>query len=155
MAPDARFDGVYRAAATPVALTVLYYRNQRPDKSLISSVNRMAADHDAYRQTSAAGRIETVNGRPFALRETRLQGPEGAILVWQWNWVDQRVTANDYAAKLWQAGARLRLRPDDGAAVMLSAPFAERPDEARAALRAFLASQLAPIDAALAATRER
>lgn len=155
MAPDARFDGVYRSAGKPVALTLLYYRNQRPDKTLISSVNRLTAEHDPWHQTATAGRVETIGGKPFTLRESRLTGPQGTILVWHWNWIDQRATANDYAAKLWQASAKLRLRPDDGATVMLSAPFAEHPDEARAALRAFLNANIAPVEAALASTRAR
>jgi EpsI family protein len=159
MAPDAAFNGVYRAqagqAAQPVALTVLYYRNQRKDKTLISSVNVPAAEHLPWSQTGSALRQEQLAGRPFTLRETRLIGPSGTIMVWHWNWVDQRMTANNYLGKIWQAEAKLAFRPDDGAAVMLSAPFSENPDEARRSLRAFLAAHAAPIEAALAATRSR
>jgi exosortase A len=157
MAPDAGFNGVYRAApgTRPVALTVLYYRNQEKGKALISSVNRVAGEHNAVKQTGSSLRSEQVAGRPFALRETRLQGAAGPLLVWHWNWVDQRMTANDYLGKLWQAQAKLLFRADDGAAVMVSAPYGEKPEEARKALRAFLDANLAPIEAALVATRGR
>jgi hypothetical protein len=57
--------------------------------------------------------------------------------------------------KLWQAGAKAMLRGDDGAAVMLSAPFDESPDAARAALGRFLAQNGAAIDQALVAERQR
>jgi exosortase A len=159
MPPDAGFNGVYRAApgtaTQPVALTVLYYRNQEKGKAVISSVNHVAGEHNAFQQTGSSLRSEQIAGRPFALRETRLQGAAGPILVWHWNWVDDRMTANDYLGKLWQAQAKLLFRADDGAAVMVSAPYAEKPDEARKSMRAFLDANLAPIEAALAATRGR
>ena len=159
MAPDAAFNGAYRApgdvATQPVGLTILYYRNQQKGKSLISSVNVLAGERNRVSQTATALRIEQVNGYPFTLRESGLQEPGGSILVWHWVWIDERTTANSYLGKLWQAKAKLLFRPDDGAAVMLSAPFAENPDEARRALRAFLGAHAAPIEAALAATRSR
>jgi exosortase A len=159
MAPDAAFSGVYRAPAGssthPVALTILYYRNQQKNKSLISSVNVLSAEHNPVPQTGSALRTEQMKGQPFTLRESRLKGPNGPILVWHWIWIDQRMTSNNYLGKLWQAEARLLFRPDDGAAVMLAAPFAENPEEARRSLRAFLDVHAAPIEAALAATRSR
>jgi EpsI family protein len=157
MPADATFGGTYRSAAAtqPVALNILYYRNQRRDKALISSVNKPAAERNAYAPTASALRTEQPGGRNFVVRETTLRSASGPILVWQWIWIDQRATANDYVGKIWQAQAKLAFRPDDGAAVMLSAPFSENPQEARAALRAFLAANLAPIETALATTRGR
>jgi hypothetical protein len=49
----------------------------------------------------------------------------------------------------------LLFRGDDGAAILLAAPYDADPSTARAALRAFTASQGAAIDAALAATRAK
>jgi exosortase A len=159
MAPDARFHGAYRDAAgsapQPVALTVLYYRNQEKNKSLISSVNRVAGEHNAVRAAGSSLRSMQVAGQLFELRETRLVSASGQLLVWHWNWIDNRMTANDYLGKLWQAQAMLRFHADDGAAVMLSAPYGESPDEARKSLRGFLDANLAPIEAALIATRAR
>ncbi len=159
MAADATFSAAYRAdagvAAQPVALKILYYRNQTKDKALISSVNRIAGERNALSPTGSALRTEQVGGRAVVLRETRLAGPAGSLLVWHLNWVDQHFTANDYLGKLWQAQAKLLLHADDGAAVMVSAPYSDKPDEARQSLRAFLDANLAPIEAALAATRGR
>ena len=156
MKPDAAFNGVYQAqaqAGTPVAMTVLYYRNQSNSKGLVSSVNRLTGEKDAYHESGSSLRTEAAGARQLTLRETVVQGPSSSLLVWQWMWIDGRVTAKNYVGKLWQAEAKLRLRGDDGAAVMLSAPYGDKPDEARAALRAFLAAHLDAIDAALAATR--
>jgi exosortase A len=155
MAPDAAFNGVYQApAGTPVAMTVLYYRNQSNSKALVSSVNRLTGEKDAYHQSGSSLRTEAAGARQLALRETVVQGPSGNLLVWHWLWIDGRATANNYVGKLWQAEAKLMVRGDDGAAVMLSAPYGDKPDEARASLRAFLAAHAEAIDAALAATRQ-
>ena len=155
MTPDAAFNGVYQGAAgAPVALKVLYYRNQSSSKALVSSVNRLTAEKDAYHAAASSLRTETANGGQLTLRETVVQGPLANLLVWQWMWIDGRTTANNYVGKLWQAEAKLRLRGDDGAAVMLSAPYGDAPDAARGALRAFLAAHAGAIDAALAATRQ-
>lgn len=44
-------------------------------------------------------------------------------------------------------------RGDDGAAVMLAAPYTDQQDEARRALRTFLDAHLAAIDSALVTAR--
>lgn len=156
MTPDASFNNAYRKGdATPVALTMLYYRNQQKNKSLVSSVNHVSEEHNPYASTATGMRLETINGKVFQIRETRLRHSAGSMLVWQWNWIDNKITANDYQGKLWQTQAKLAMRPDDGAAIMVSAPFTEHPEQARDAMRAFLTDNLAPIDAALATTRSR
>lgn len=156
MEPDARFGGAFKSGALqPVSLDILYYRNQDKTKAAISSVNRLAGEKDAWHETGSSPRVESAAGRELALRETRLQGPGGTLLVWHWLWVGGHHTASNYAGKLWQAGAKLRFGGDDAAAVMLAAPYAENPEQARAALRAFLADNINAVDAALVATRER
>ncbi|MFL6706902.1 MAG: exosortase A [Massilia sp.] len=156
MTPDASFNNAYRQGdGAPVALTLLYYRNQQKNKSLVSSINHIAEEHNPYASTYTGLRLETINGRPFQIRETRLRNPAGPIIVWHWNWIDNKVTANDYQGKLWQTEAKLAMRPDDGAAIMVSSPLGENPEQARASLRAFLQANLAPIEAALAQTRSR
>jgi exosortase A len=158
MPADAAFNGVYRAGAAPaqpVALTVLYYRNQTSGKALVSSVNVVGNQRQLWHLAGSDSRSVQLAGGPFELREARLQGPTGKMLVWHWKWIDNRFTANDYLGKLWQAQAKLMFRGDDGAAVMLSAPYDENPDVARDSMRAFLNANLAPIEAALAAARAR
>ena len=146
------FNGVYQQTGlAPVALTILYYRNQGHGKALISSTNQLAHEKNAYHQNGGALRTEQVAGRALVLREARMQGPSGAFLVWYWNSIDGQAFANDYAGKLHQARKRLLFGGDDGAAVMVSAPYAEnRQDDARAALRAFLDANLKAVDYSLA-----
>jgi EpsI family protein len=155
MTPDATLAGRYTAAGAPVSLNLLYYRNQGPEKRLISSVNRVDNRKLGFRQIGSTERTETVKGQPLDVQETRVKGVDGTnYLVWHWTWVDGRFTANDYIGKLRQAAAKLMMHGDDGAAVMVATPVGENPDTARAALRAFLDANLAPLQASLEAARE-
>ena len=153
--PRAGFSGVYRDAAAPVALHLLYYRNQDKASSLISSVNRLAGRKDPWHPTSTTRRTEPFAGQQVALRETVMQGPSGRMLVWHWMWSGGHYTASDYAGKLWQVQSRLFMHGDDGAAILLATPYEEDRERARGALRAFLAANGGAIDAALASARQR
>lgn len=156
-APDARLGGSYAGnAGKAVTLHLLYYRNQERGKVLISSTNRLEQRGDEYLQVGSTARSETIGGRTLALREGRLKGPAGQqFLVWHWLWIDGRFTANDYAGKLLQAKSKLLMQGDDGAAVLLAAPFTDDRESARAAMRAFLDANMTPLEATLDAARER
>jgi exosortase A len=150
MEPDAALSRSYLRDTTPVALTILYYRNQDRSKSLISSMNRMAGYKDAWHETEGAQRQETAGGRPLALRESVLRDGGKSLLVWSWMRIGGHETTSNTIGKFYQAGSKALLRGDDGAAIMLSAPFEENPELARTALRAFLADNLKAVDTALA-----
>jgi EpsI family protein len=155
MEPDARFHRAYRAGSVPVSLTVLYYRNQNPDKNLISSLNRLSGYQDEWHEVESTARAETVAGRALSLHEGILRAPQGALMVWTFKWVGGHYTGSDYVGKLWQAAGKAMLRGDDGAAVMLAVPYDNDKARARAALHGFLAEQGAALDQALNATRNR
>ena len=155
MTPSARFHRVYQSATLPVALTVLYYRNQDRDQALISSVNRLTAYEDSWHETGATTHTESVAGHPVAVRETTLRSGARTLLVWSWKWIGGQYTNSDIAGKLLQARAKALLQGDDGAAVMLYAPVDDNPDAARRAMKGFLAQQGAALDAALRTERAR
>lgn len=157
MEPDARLARTYERAGIdrPVRLQLLYYRNQNKQKGLISSINRLTGEKDPFHPLSSTGRTEQVGARGLPLRETVLQGPQGKLLVWQVLWIDGHYTASNVVGKLRQAEARLRFRGDDGAAIILAAPYSESEDKARAALRAFAADNFAALDALLVKTQGR
>jgi exosortase A len=155
MAPDLALHRSYAHGAAPVAMTLLYYRNQDREKSLISSINRLAGYKDAWHETASAKRTEQTGKGTLTVRETVLRRDNRAILVWDWMRVDSRDTASNPFGKLLQAHSKLLLRGDDGAAVMLSAPFDDNPETARAALRSFLADNFGAIDTALDAAGQK
>jgi exosortase A len=154
--PSAGFSGAWQSGALqPVGLTILYYRNQEDGKALISSVNHLAGQKDAWHETGSALRSEAAGARTLALRETTMQSPQGAMLVWQTLWTGGQYTPSAYMGKLLQARSKLLFAGDDGAALMVYAPYTDKPDEARAAMRAFLAAHFDKIDAALVSARGR
>jgi exosortase A len=154
--PNAELQRFYEKDGRRVGLSVLYYRNQNAGSQLISSTNRLAAGHDGgWRQFDSALRTEPVGGDTLRLREGMLSGATGRMLVWHWYWIDGQRTSSDYVGKALQVRQKFFHGSDDGAAVMLFAPYDENPDEARAALRAFLRDNLGAVDAVLAANRKR
>ena len=144
----------YQVNGTTVGLAVRYYRDGGPER-LISSTNRLTEWRTAWHETGSALRAETVNGKVLQVRETSVGGTEARFVVWQWYWIDGATTPGDYAGKLLQVKQKFLTGSDDGAAVMVFAPYDEDPATARPALRAFLRSELAALDAALAANRRR
>jgi exosortase A len=144
----------YRVDGTTVGLAVRYYRDGRPER-LISSTNRLTEWRTAWRETGSALRDETINGKLLRVRETTVGGTEARFVVWQWYWIGGATTPGDYAGKLLQLKQKFVTGSDDGAAVMIFAPYDEDPATARPALRGFLRSELAALDAALAANRRR
>jgi EpsI family protein len=68
-------------------------------------------------------------------------------------WIGGRYTTSNVTGKLYQAQAKLLGRGDDSALVVVAAPAGDRPEAARADLRAFVAAHFAPIDQALGNAR--
>ncbi|MFC0250926.1 exosortase A [Massilia consociata] len=160
MEPDARLARVYQSPqGAPVLMQLLYYRNQDKQKGLISSVNRLAGEKDAFHETASTVRTETAGARTLPLREALLDGPGGPLVVWQVMWVDGHYLAGNVIGKLRQAQGKLQFRGDDGALVAIAAPADDNSEQgveaARAALRAFLAQNFAAVDAALVAAKGR
>jgi exosortase A len=140
----------YQAAGQPVGFVLKYYRDGHGGK-LVSSTNRLTAQRSGWHETGVAIRTETVAGRPLVVRETMLMGPGGRLVVWQWFDIGGRQTASNYMGKLLQTKQKFLTGSDDGAALMVFSSYDEDPAAARPALRAFLETHLASIDAVLAA----
>jgi len=158
--PAAQLTRFYRSAnaaadVPAVGVTLLYYRHQDADSKLVSSSNGLTDGEQVsgWRVPSQTVRREQPGGRTLELREAVVTGASGRMLVWTWYWIDGQHTINNYRGKLLQVEQNLLAGRDDGAAVMLYAPYDEAPEHARAALRTFTSANLAALDATLAATR--
>jgi exosortase A len=145
----------YEKDDRPIGLDLLYYRNQQHGAELISSNNQLATSKDhVWHHVGTILRTENIGGRTLTLREATISGPGGHLLVWYWYWIDGSVTTNDYVGKLLQAKQKLLNGRDDCAAVMVFAPFDEKPDMAREVLRDFLGGNMTPIESLLASNRQ-
>jgi len=148
---NAQLREFYEKNGRPVGVDLLYYRNQQHGAELISSNNQLATSKDhVWHLVGTVLRAENVGGRSLALREATISGPSGHLLVWYWYWIDGNVTTNDYVGKLLQAKQKLLNGRDDCAAVMVFAPYDDKPEMAREVLRDFLGSNLTPIESVLA-----
>ena len=72
------------------------------------------------------------------------------LVVWQWYWINGKLTASDVEAKLLTALSRLRGQSDDSAVIILYA----HQESATDALPAFAMQAIGPINQMLDATRE-
>jgi exosortase A len=155
-AASAELQRFYAHGGSTVGVTMLYYRNPPKGTKLITTTNRLALEND--RKWAVLGtqlRDETFGTRTLRLRESMLKGASGRMLVWHWYWIDGTMTSNDYAGKLLQIRQKLRDSTDDGAALMISAPYDEKPELARTTMRGFLDGELDAIEAVLDANRKR
>jgi exosortase A len=152
-APSAKVEQAFTQDGKPVGLRVLYYRNPADGIKLITSTNRLVADKSGWQALPTERRAEAVGARTLAVRETTVQNGSDHLLVWAWYWIDGSATASDYAGKAMQVREKLLSGSDDGAAVMVFSPYNDRPDEARATLRAFLKNNLTPLEVMLASTK--
>ena len=101
----------------------------------------------------------SVDHRRRRLREqgAALHAESPRLLVWQFFWVDGRVTASPAKAKLWGAWQKLKGQGDDGAIVVLytQARQGAAADAADAVLQTFVRDQGAALLSSLRATQSR
>lgn len=151
---DVQASVVLRGAdGAPVALRVLYYRNQGNNKALISSANKLTGEKDPHHVIAQSVQHLGQQAHGLTVREARISGPEGDQLVWYWMRIGGHATASNYGGKVWQAWYKLTWRGDDGAMVMLATPVSGTADAARTTLQSFLQAQLPALDAALDAAQ--
>jgi len=132
------------------AITVLYYRDRPQGAGLINSENRLLKAKELnWSAGLTAKRNVSVGPHTLVVRETQLRGAGGALLVWQWYWINDQFLENDYLGKVLQARGKLLLGSDDGAALFAYAPLGEKPDTARAVLGRFVNDNLPAIEATL------
>ena len=100
------------------------------------------------------GQISTkLDNLPTKLRSAELLGkdttPETHLTVWQWYWINGKLTTSDFEAKLYTALSRLSGQGDDSAVIMLYAPS----EHAAETLPAFAEQASQAINQLLANTR--
>ncbi|MDH5536560.1 MAG: EpsI family protein, partial [Betaproteobacteria bacterium] len=148
--PSAQIHQAYGKKASRVALYVGYYRNQQEGTELISSYNTLVPSNDLmWRSITETARTLIVDREEIASIEARLRGRFSSLLVWRWYWVDGRYILNPYWAKLLQAKSTLLGRGDDGAVVIVYAPYDDRPQAAEQVLSDFVRAMLPAITRSL------
>lgn len=144
-----------------VGVFVAYYRDQGPDRKLVSSRNVLVSSQDRDWNQVASGRRQIqLSDQSATVRTADLLGPHvsGAAdrsrwTVWTTYWVNGRLVHSDAAAKWHTALALLKGRPDDAAVIVLYSDNEER-GSAGEALGAFANSNLDRLGALLQQTAD-
>lgn len=126
--PSARIATTYSKDDRWIGLRVLYYRNQDYERKLITSTNVLARSDDPTWQTIGPRHQQVdFTNESLTLRESRLiqKNSENRYVVWQWYWINGRLTSSNITAKWLTAMNMLFGKGDDSAAILLVAPQAE------------------------------
>lgn len=134
---DARALATYEKNGRTVTLFVAYFTHQRQGSELVGAGNRL--NGKGWSRVSAHERAARVGDDRFPLVATRVMARPSNRMVWHWYWVGDTFTADPVYAKVLEAETRLLGGARASAAIALSAPFTELPDEAEAVLADFLA----------------
>lgn len=154
--PSVEASRAYAHENKTVGVFIAYYRDQGPDRKLVSSRNVLVSSQDPDWHQIASGRRQLqFEDQSLTMRTADLLGPNvsGAadrsrLTVWTTYWVDGRMVHSDAAAKWHTALALLKGRPDDAAVIVLHSDI-EESGAAAAALEAFAKSNLGRLGALL------
>jgi EpsI family protein len=146
----------YRHGPDSVDLYINYYRNQQQGAELISSQNVLVPESGSrWRQLAEETKDVSFRSVQMVLKQNRLDSPSTRLLVWRWYWLGDDVTANPYVAKMVLAKRKLLGRGDDGAEILIAAPYEETPEEAVPVLQNFMNEMMPAIITALEHASER
>ena len=152
--PSAELQTYYAQDNQAVGLYIAYYRNQDYQRKLVTSSNTLASStNHLWSVTEQGFSPSNLADLPAQLHTAQLLGrdttPESRLVVWQWYWVNGKLTTSPAVAKLYTALSRLRGEGDDSAVIMLYAAD----ENAAQSLPAFAALAAPAINRLLANTR--
>jgi exosortase A len=157
--PSAETNFTYSSAGRDVGMYIGYYRQQNYQRKLVSSDNALVRSDDSAWIRLEAERSRTLgtNAGTLTVSSTLLRGrlhrvQEQRLRVWQFYWVDDRLTSSDFRAKMYGALGRLLGRGDDAAVIVLYT--SEDQPNAEALLESFVRANLNEIVARLRSARD-
>jgi len=140
----------YRKEDKIISVYLGYYRTQRQDAELINSQNYMIQQKNPVWSNVGEGqRTISIRGKNETIQQTLLRAPNNRLLIWSWNSLGGTYTINPYLAKLLLAKAKLFGQRDDGAVIIITAPYEGTPESAAVSLQSFTNDMLPAIDASL------
>ncbi len=146
---DAQLLRHYARGTDRVQLFIAYYGQQRQDYELINSQNLMVPqEHARWQNVGERIRRLQSGGEPYRILEARLRTPRGErILAWQWNRVLGRNDLHPVLIQILLAVEKVLGARDEGAAIVIAAPYQDQPAEAERVLEDFLAAMAEEIAA--------
>ncbi|MFB0935686.1 MAG: exosortase A [Propionivibrio sp.] len=153
--PSAYMNNAYAKNDRKVGLYVAFYRNQGAERKLVTSTNVLVRSNDPFwKRTAGGSRSLGVDGNTINVRTVELSGADASkLVVWQWYWINGRLTASDALAKAYTALNRLVGLGDDSAVIILYTHKQER-EATEAVLQDFVASHASAIERTLQQVRD-
>lgn len=147
---DATVFRTYRKQDRIVGVWLFYYASQRPAAELVTTTNVMVRQkHPVWENVGESRHLIRIGADTLDGRTTRLRSPNQRLLVLDWYSIGGRRLTDPYFAKLVFAGRKLLGKPDDGVAVILAAPYEDRPEVAEHTLIEFIQDLLPSIEASI------
>lgn len=147
---EAEVREVYEKNGALVECYIGFYRNQAQGKELIHFANVIVPRGDSrWRIVAERDTTLTSAGGPLSFHETDVRSLSLGYAVWHVYWLPDEFTVSRTRAKLLQARERLLGRHDHAAIVILSSPYVDRPERARARLVDFTTAMLPSIREAI------
>ncbi len=155
--PTAEINTTYvNSTASPnreVALYIAYYRHQDYDRKLVSSNNVLVASNsEQWLRVKNSSHEVALKGSPVSFRQTELratglldQSKDVRRVAWQIYWINGKLTANEYVAKVYSAIYRLMGRGDDSAVIIVHTPKTKL-DDPQVVLESFLTTNYSAIN---------
>ncbi len=137
---------VYRNRAQALTLQLAWYRHQQKGAQLLTPVDPL---DPPYRELESRRRNIRLAGTLLSVRQSVLQSGSTRLLVWRWYRQGGVDTSNPFLIKFLLAKSKLMHARQDGADIIVSAPFDDKPAQAEALLQQFLVSMLPAIDQGL------
>ncbi len=129
----------YRNGEHSVDLHIAYYRNQRQGAELINWENVLVPVTESnWHNIKEEARTVSLGLREATVKQNQLHSGSKKLLVWRWYWIDGEETANPYYAKFMLAKNKMLGRGDDGAEIIITAPYQENASEAVPVLQGFI-----------------
>ena len=130
-----------------VGMHIAFYHDQSNDAKAISSINQLVGGKNkVWRQIEDTVAVADLGDSSVHARAAVVVRPEERLAVWQWYWVDGRITSNAYEAKFLQAMSILRGHGDSVAWVVVFVPDDNQAVSANDMLRRFAVAMRRPID---------
>jgi EpsI family protein len=129
-----------------VSVHITYYRNQDQDSELINSGNLLISDkYSGWRDVGSTKRQISLDTETLSITQNQLHSYTANLLVWRWYWLGNEQTANPYFAKAILAINKFLGNGDDGAEIILTTSYDDRPEEAALVLQDFINDMLPAI----------
>lgn len=157
---DRHLRQTFTQAGHTVLLELNYYATQRQGAELVNSQNYMVSQSKYERWLNVGEMRKTIDiaGHPRQVVQVKLKSTDAEprrLLVWQWNVIGGKLVSNDYLAKLAMALDSVFMGRDDGASILVAAPYETNPAEAAAVMARFIQDNEAAIARAIAHTSDK